>query len=227
MRSLTSRQRGLLFFAGGLFCFLAAFGMVWFFTGSWRGDEPTTEAGSALRWIEPEPEKASVTETPHRAAEEESWVIYITGAVKAPGVYTVPPGIRIYEVVDRAGGLTADADAVAINLARPLQDGDHIHVPKRGEEVNPVSRESAGGVVPDMGTSSSGSPGKGGGKVSLNRASGAELETLPGVGPKTAVAIIRFRKENGPFRSVEDLIQVRGIGPAKMAQVRGLVTVRP
>lgn len=229
MAPITDRKKGLLFLAGGLFCFLAAFGLVAFFTGRWVGGDPTTEAGSALKWTEPTAEIPASLVTTETAAtvKEESWVIYITGEVKAPGVYKVSPQVRIYQIVDMAGGFTTDADAVAINMARPLQDGDHVHVPSRMEKVSPNSEGVQGVIRTDEAVLAGASPAGSAGKVDLNHCTKRGLEGLPGIGPKTAAAIILFRQEHGSFRSVEDLIQVKGIGPAKMEKIRELVTIRP
>lgn len=233
MPPLSDRNKGLLLLAGGLLCLMAAFGLVWTFSGRWESTGQTTEAGSAARWAEPEPAPAPpVVEKSSGAPasqKEQNWVIYITGEVRTPGVYKVSPGVRIYQVVDRAGGFTSEADAIAINMARPLLDGDHVHVPSRtapnstvtNDEVPRSGVRSDGAVLSR--TASSGTSEK----IDLNHCTPDGLECLPGIGPKTATAIVRFREEHGHFRSVEDLIQVRGIGPAKMDSIRGLVTVRP
>lgn len=234
MAPLSDRNKGLLFLAGGLLCLLAAFGLVVTFSGKWQSAEPTTEAGSAARWIEPEPDPAPVPPvveqqiTATTPQKDPTWVIYITGEVKTPGVYKVSPGVRIYQIVDRAGGFTADADAVAINMARPLQDGDHVHVPSRNASGTAVTDEmprsavKSDGAILSRATSTGTSE-----KIDLNHCTRDRLECLPGIGPKTAAAIVLFRQEHGLFRSVEDLIQVHGIGPAKMDRIRGLVTARP
>lgn len=230
---LSDRNKGLLFLAGGVLCLLAALGLVWTFSGRWISGDPTTEAGSAAKWIEAEPDPGTVQESPGTMApvKEESWVIYITGEIRNPGVYKVSPGARIYQVVDRAGGFTADADAVAINMARPLLDGDHVHVPSRKENTGPAGTEElpqSAIVRADGAVLSRAAPAAGAAdKLDLNHCSPDGLESLPGIGPKTAAAIVLFRQEHGLFRSVEDLVQVHGIGPAKMDRIRGLVTVRP
>lgn len=146
--------------------------------------------------------------------------VHAAGAVVAPGVHRLPAGARVADLVAAAGGLAPDADVDRVNLAAVLVDGSRVYVPRRGE----VS-------VPDV-PGGSGSGGGGGGPttvpkgpVDINRATVEELDTLPGVGPTTAQAIIDHRNRNGPFRSVEDLAKVRGIGPAKLAELRPLVTV--
>jgi competence protein ComEA len=150
-------------------------------------------------------------------------VVHAAGAVTRPGLYRVPAGARVADVIDAAGGLAPDADADRVNLAQPVGDGERIYVLRRGEgDVPPAP----GGTVPT--TVGSGSGGATGGTdqvVDLNTASADELDTLPGVGPATAEAIIAYRTEHGPFRSVDELLEVRGIGDAKLAELRDRVRV--
>ncbi|WP_185934518.1 ComEA family DNA-binding protein, partial [Actinobaculum suis] len=165
----------------------------------------------------------------------EAVVVYVSGQVARPGVYSVPAGSRIIDAVDAAGGLTPEADPVATNLAAPVADGQHIHVLKPGETLptgtsagagHANGREGAGATGSGNGTGNGGG-GSGGpaGRVNLNTASAAELETLPGVGPATARDILAWRENNGPFTSVEDLLEVSGIGPKKFEKLRDSVTV--
>jgi competence protein ComEA len=139
-------------------------------------------------------------------------VVQAAGAIAEPGVYTVPGSARVNDLIAAAGGLAPDADPDQVELAAPLTDGERVYVPRRGESPPPVSGSSSGG-------SSTRGP------VDLNRASAADLEALPGIGPALAQAIIDHRSQHGPFRSVDDLADVRGIGPAKMEQLRPLVKV--
>lgn len=143
-------------------------------------------------------------------------VVHVAGAVLAPGVYRLAPGARVIDAVQAAGGLTAESNADAVNLAAPLVDGERVYVPRVGEVVPVVV---AGGPVPAGGTSPPPSP------VNLNTATADDLDALPGVGPATAATILAYRDQHGPFASVEDLADVRGIGPAKLDVLRGLVTV--
>lgn len=138
-------------------------------------------------------------------------VVHVAGAVMSPGVQRLPAGARVIDAVDAAGGLRPDADAGRVNLAAELTDGSQVYVPAVGEAV-PVGA-SAGGGVDD------------GGLVDVNTADAGALERLPGVGPATAAAIIEHRERNGPFASIEGLLEVRGIGEAKLAQLRDLVRV--
>jgi competence protein ComEA len=141
-------------------------------------------------------------------------VAHAAGAVVAPGLYRLPPGSRVADLVAAAGGFSADADADRVNLAALVHDGERVAVPRVGEPVE----AGAGSESP----SSDGRPAE---PVDLNAATAAELDALPGIGPTTAQAIVDERSRHGPFRSVDDLLRVRGIGPAKLDQLRGLVTV--
>jgi competence protein ComEA len=141
---------------------------------------------------------------------------HAAGAVARPGVYRLRPGARVTDLIDAAGGLAPDADANQLNLAALLADGERVYVPRVGEAVPaPVN----GGVGSD------GSPAGATSPVDLNTATAEQLEELPGVGPATAQAIMDYRETNGPFRSVEELLDVRGIGDAKLDALRDLVRV--
>lgn len=145
--------------------------------------------------------------------------VHVAGAVAKPGVYELPAGARVIDGITAAGGATSAADVSAINLARPLTDGERVYVPRRGE-VPPG--EAAGG--PDAtGGASSGAVASG--KVNINTASVAELETLPGIGEVIAQRIVDYRTQHGPFRSVRDLLKVEGIGQKKFESLQDHVTV--
>ena len=141
-------------------------------------------------------------------------VVYVAGAVARPGVYPVGGGARVADAVGAAGGTTPDADLDPLNLAARLSDGDRVFVPRKGQAPPPVLGPGPAG---DGSTPS--------GPVNLNTATAEQLEALSGVGPATAHAIITWRQQHGRFRSVQDLLQVRGIGPAKLEALRDQVTV--
>lgn len=141
-------------------------------------------------------------------------VVYVAGAVARPGIYPVGPGARVADAVGAAGGPTPDADLDPLNLATRLSDGDRVFVPHRGQAPPAV-------VGPDP-TGDGSTPS---GPVNLNTATAAQLEALTGVGPATAQAIISWRQQHGRFRAVQDLLEVRGIGPAKLESLRDQVTV--
>ena len=129
-------------------------------------------------------------------------VIHVTGEVKNPGVINIAEGARVYEAIERAGGFTAEAQSQSVNLARFLVDGEHLFIPALGDD-QPAAAVS--------------------GRVSLSLASSSELETLSGVGPTIAARIIAWREANGPFRHVDDVLAVSGIGPATLEGFRDQV----
>ncbi|HEY7072006.1 MAG TPA: ComEA family DNA-binding protein [Acidimicrobiales bacterium] len=147
---------------------------------------------------------------PPGAAEEEV-VVDVAGAVVTPGVHHLDTGARVVDAIDAAGGLAPDADPARINLAAVLVDGQQVYVARVGE-APPVAASAAAADGPTP-------------LVDLNTASATELDGLPGIGPTTAEAIIDHRERNGPFASVDDLLDVRGIGDAKLEQLRDRVTV--
>ena len=168
--------------------------------------------------------------TPERPAGEGAQgevFVHVAGAVTSPGVVQLPSTGRVVDAVRAAGGLRADADPDRVNLAAPLVDGQRIVVPVLGQEV-PVEVLPTG--PPGGATGAAPSAAGAGGTdaaapVDLNTADAAQLEALPGIGPATATAILSHREQHGPFRSVEDLIEVRGIGEAKLDALRDLVAV--
>lgn len=148
-------------------------------------------------------------------------VVHVTGQVKDPSVVTLPAGSRVEDAVQAAGGLTAAADGEAVNLARLLVDGEQIHIPAPGEDPKPGpadarDREETTGPAGGEETDSA--------KIDLNTADATILQTLPGIGPVTAEAIIAHR-EATPFVSIEDLLLVNGIGPKTFEKLKDSVTV--
>jgi len=151
-------------------------------------------------------------------------VVHVAGAVVAPGVRRLPPGARVVDAVDAAGGPSAEADVAAINLAQQLRDGDRVYVP-RVDEATPVPVGVSSSATAPAGVGGGAGGDVGAEPVDLNEAPAELLETLPGIGPATAAAIVAHREQQGPFASVDDLASVRGIGPAKLDGLRELVTV--
>jgi competence protein ComEA len=146
--------------------------------------------------------------------------VYVTGAVRRPDVYLFPAGSIVKEAIAAAGGATEDADLDRINLAVQLQDQQQVYVPRRGQEASPVlplvSAPPGGDVDSRSGTVS---------LVNINAASAVELEALPGIGPTYAQRIVDYRQANGPFAAVEEIMEVKGIGPGTFAKLEGLITV--
>ena len=151
------------------------------------------------------------------------WSCTSPGRWRAPGVQQLSGGARVVDAVDRAGGATPDADLARVNLAAPVQDGQQVYIPRVGEPMPPPPAGTA--PAPGAGGGAGSPAGTPAGPVNLNTASADELDTLPGVGPATSAAIIAHRQEQGPFTSVDQLLDVRGIGDAKLAELRDLVTV--
>jgi competence protein ComEA len=158
-------------------------------------------SGSANQTVRLEPRKATVA------------LVHVAGAVRSPGVYRLRDGERIQHAVRRAGGPRRGADLNAINLAAKVADGQQVVVPRRG----------AAGAAP-VGGAAAGEPGAPPqAPVSLNTATAEQLDTLDGVGPATASKILEYRRQHGGFRSIDDLGEIPGIGPKRLAALRGKV----
>lgn len=166
------------------------------------------------------------------AAESTTLVISVVGLVRRPGLVKLPPQARVADAITAAGGARPGADLLSLNLARPLHDGDQIIVGLSGDGNRAALRSAVigvddapvtgqGGPAPRTGSASN-TPA---GKVNLNTATEAELDALPGVGPVTAAAIIEWRNRNGRFASVDQLAEVDGIGPGRLAKLRDRVVV--
>lgn len=154
--------------------------------------------------------------------------VHVHGRVALPGLYELAAGARVVDVVAAAGGFTDDADQGAVNLARPLVDGEQLLVPAVGEL--PAGGGGAAGTSAGSGAAAGATGGgaggdAGGGLVDLNTADATVLETLPGVGPATSAAVLEWRRQNGSFRSVDDLLEVPGIGEKTLESLRPLVRV--
>lgn len=148
--------------------------------------------------------------------------VHAAGAVASPGVYAVGTSARVADVLTAAGGVLPEADVDRLNLASKVADGDRIYVPREGESFDvAVVGGSAGGG----GGSARPESGPPAGPIDLNTATLDQLDTLPGIGPATAQAIVTYRTRQGRFRSVTELLEVPGIGPAKLEAVRSLVKV--
>lgn len=159
----------------------------------------------------------SAASTPEAAAD--CVFVHIDGAVVAPGVYELTGALpRVNDAVIAAGGLAGDADTSTLNLAAVLSDGEKIHVPRQGEAMAAGQTSSGAASGPDVGASSSG-------VININTATAEELDSLPGIGPSTAAAIVEDRERNGPFASPEDLMRVSGIGEGKFSKLKDQIRV--
>lgn len=165
----------------------------------WSGRTPPARIAPPAKAPAPAP-SASATEVV---------LVHVAGAVRSPGLYEFPAGARVADAVESAGGPRRGADLDALNLAELLVDGTRIEVVRLGETP----------PVPTAGATSAPGP------ISLNTADQALLETIPGIGPVTAGAILAFRDEVGRFESLEQLLEVDGIGPATFASIRDHLTL--
>ena len=136
--------------------------------------------------------------------------VYVTGAVREPGVYTVGANARLAAAVEAAGGVTDEADLDAVNLAARLVDEAHWHIPARGEASAPAQQVGKAA----------------GGRIDINSASVESLVSLPQIGEVRAAAIVAYREANGPFATAEDILNVTGIGPATLETIRDLIEAR-
>lgn len=155
--------------------------------------------------------------------------VQVVGAVRKPGVVQLKSGARVVDAVKAAGGASGRADTAAVNMARRVVDGEQILVPRIGETPSPDPPPAQPPAAPDApsvpGIGAPGSATPGAAPVNLNTADDAELETLPNIGPVTAQKIIDWRTANNGFSTVEDLLDVPGIGPKTFEQLKDLVTV--
>lgn len=148
--------------------------------------------------------------------------VHAAGAVLHPGVYLLPAGARVDDVLAAAGGATPDTDLDSVNLAEPVVDGERVAFPRRGQPVPTITAPTRGSTpVAGTGGATPGSPPI----LDLNVATAAELDALPGIGPATAAAILAFRARVGRFQRVAQLLDVPGIGDAKLAALRPRVRV--
>ncbi|HLC03985.1 MAG TPA: ComEA family DNA-binding protein [Anaerolineales bacterium] len=139
--------------------------------------------------------------------------VHVVGAVRTPGVYQLPRGAIVQDALAAAGGPAAEANLAGINLAAGLSDSQQVYVPSLGETPQAASAVGSASIA------------SGDLRLNPNTASAPELEGLPGIGPSLAQAIIEYRESHGPFQQPEDLLQVPGIGPAKLAQIEDLIVL--
>lgn len=166
-------------------------------------------------------------------------VIYIIGEVKQEGVYELDENSRISDAIEKAEGTKENADLSQINLAYKIEDGMRIYIPKKGElvqdkeKIEDKTQEVVTGKSTDITNTTSVNTNLSTNKksktdiekINLNKATQTELETLPGIGPSTAEKIIAYRKENGNFKNIEDIMNVNGIGESKYNKIKDLISV--
>lgn len=178
--------------------------------------------------MENEPsEQTNVTQEEAFLTPPQSIIVHIAGEVVSEGIVTLKEGSRIADAISFAGGTTLEADLSDVNLAYVLEDGQKIYIPNihdKKEEDSSSTQEIISTGSSNHSSSSSSletSPST----VNINTATQTQLETIPGIGPSTALQILQYRRENGPFQSIDELENVKGIGPAKLEKMRPFITV--
>lgn len=173
-------------------------------------------------------------ETEEDVETNENIIVHISGAVNKEGIVELKENSRVSDAIDKAEGLKENADTKEINLAFKLEDGMKIYIPTVGEKQKETTENlnnnensqyitSSAGVV-DTGNEVEGKTETG--KININTATQTELETLPGIGSSTSSKIISYRKENGKFKTIEDIKEVSGIGDAKYENIKDLICVK-
>ncbi|NLP37378.1 MAG: ComEA family DNA-binding protein [Firmicutes bacterium] len=156
----------------------------------------------------PQPAQLEVqtVEEPAATTEETGEIlVHVAGAVYKPGVYKLPAEARVIDALEAAGGALPEADPHALNLAEPLYDGRRVYVALKQQAYAEQENNS--------------------GKINLNTASVEELQQLPGIGPVKAASIVAHREKNGPFKSIDELASVNGIGPSTLETIRDYLTL--
>ena len=159
-------------------------------------------------------EKEVKKEEKEESPEQDLITVDVKGAVKSPGIYDLPVGSRVHDAVQKAGGLTEEADSKSLNLAQKISDEALVYVPTKGEEA--ASQQATSGTTPSSSKEK---------KVNLNKASLEELKQVKGLGGKRAQDIIDHREANGKFKSVDELKKVSGIGAKTIEKLKDYVTV--
>ncbi|KJQ76824.1 helix-hairpin-helix domain-containing protein [Streptococcus oralis] len=158
-------------------------------------------------------EKEVKKEEKEESLEQDQITVDVKGAVKSPGIYDLPVGSRVHDAVQKAGGLTEEADSKSLNLAQKVSDEALVYVPTKGEEA--ASQQVASGTTPSTSKEK---------KINLNKASLEELKQVKGLGGKRAQDIIDHREANGKFKSVDELKKVSGIGAKTIEKLKDYVT---
>ena len=158
-------------------------------------------------------EKEVKKEEKEEPLEQDLITVDVKGAVKSPGIYDLPVGSRVHDAVQKAGGLTEEADSKSLNLAQKISDEALVYVPTKGEEA--ASQQAASGTTPSTSKEK---------KINLNKASLEELKQVKGLGGKRAQDIIDHREANGKFKSVDELKKVSGIGAKTIEKLKDYVT---
>ena len=215
------KELKVLFSLIGVGLLIAAFFLFW----PKSSPEAPDSLASQLELLEQEtPIEESSTKLPSQAKEgkteasgPEKIMVDVKGAIRQAGVYELPAGSRVYDAIQKAGGLTDQANSQSVNLAQKLEDESIVYVAKNGEEIAPVLSPNAGATATESKSKD--------GKVNLNTATEADLQTISGIGQKRAQDILAYREEKGKFQTVDDLKNVSGIGQKTLEKLKEHVTV--
>ncbi|WP_052427401.1 helix-hairpin-helix domain-containing protein [Neobacillus niacini] len=192
---------------------IIAFGAIFYFF-----EESKSSISNVENMVPPEITDVKDTQPQQNQIQAtESIIVDVKGQVKMPGVYSSSQGERVIDVIQRAGGLTENADESKVNFAEHVQDAMVIYIPAMGEEGNIPAGIT--GNPSDTGGAKQG-------KMNLNKADESELQRLSGIGPSKAAAIIEYRETNGPFKSIEDLKNISGIGDKTFEKLKDLISVQ-
>ncbi|SFD67218.1 competence protein ComEA [Bacillus sp. OV194] len=208
IRKYDGAVRKLRYILPAAACLLAA---IFYFAGK-MPDEVEPAQGIPVELMENKGAASKITPIA-KDADSQRIEIDIKGAVRKPGVYEMKQGDRVIDAVNRAGGFSKKAEEKGVNLSARVKDEMLLYIPAKGEERLPVG--------PDAG----GQDGGGTTKVNINSAAEQELETLNGIGPSKAKAIMAYREENGPFKTIEDLLNVPGIGEKSLENMKEQIEV--
>ena len=212
----------------------SAFGVVVMVVGVWwvvRVPPPPPEASIPFATTSVASNAiATNTDASSAISSSANITVYVSGEVVKPGVYVLLATARVIDALQAAGGATNQADLVVVNLAAPLVDAAQVFIPRMGSTPRVTLPRPHAGINLSIAGAGAGAGAVGGatstaGIVDINSATISDLDALPGVGPSTAQAIIDYRVANGPYASVDDLLNVRGIGPSKLAAMRARVRV--
>lgn len=199
--------------------FVVSLGIIYFFVNQ-KEDEITETTFSNLQ-TELQGESDELIDAANKTNEPvqpvlEDIKVDVKGAVKSPGVYPAKSNERVIDIIERAGSLLETADGTKVNLSQKVMDEMVIYIPEIGADPVELSQFSPSGQNQSQGD----------GKVNINKADANALQTLPGIGPSKADAIIEYRETNGSFQTVEDLLNISGIGEKTFEKLKDLITVQ-
>lgn len=200
-----------------LIVLLIAFGGLYYFYVNNHEESAPEKSINMESNLQSDPKETQKKSEEEKDKPSEKIMVDIKGQIKQPGVYQANTGERVIDVISRAGGVTEQADQGQVNFAEHVQDEMVIYIPAKGEGV-PSSGSSGGQAA-------QGGAGQNEGKINLNKADEAELQNLPGIGPAKAAAIIEYRNTSGPFKAVEDLKNISGIGEKTFEKLKDSVVV--